>query len=548
LTKKTLSRREFLQLIGVGSGALVFGGSVSSLLSGCSSPIGNTPIVSTGGEIAVPPKAEPVTSVNPDVEIALEAVTAESQIFPGSPTKVWQYEGELIQGPPEALSKLPNTYLGPSIRVKQGQNVRVHFTNKLTEPSIIHWHGLHVPEAADGHPRFVVNQGETYTYDFQVANRAGTYWYHPHPHGRTGPQAYYGLAGLLIVADDEESSLGLPDGEFDIPLVIQDRSFDSNNQLIYGGNAMLDQMAGLLGDAILVIGQPDFALPVGTHAYRFRLLNGSNSRIYKLAWDDDTPLTVIGTDGGLLENPIQRDYITLAPAERVELWVDFSQFPVGSEKKLRSLPFFGGSMMGGGMMGGSRYLQGDRFTVLRFRVEKEVKNNALLPERLATLNYHNPNDAVNRRSPRDFTLAMNMGQGWTINGRTFEMTNVARDEIVKLNDLEIWQFTNLSGGMGMGRGRGRGMMGGMDLPHPMHIHGLQFQVIERKIESAYKDAWESVSAGYVDEGWKDTVLVMPGEQVKVLLKFEDFSGLYLYHCHNLEHEDMGMMRNYRIET
>jgi hypothetical protein len=132
--------------------------------------------------------------------------------------------------------------------------------------------------------------------------------------------------------------------------------------------------------------------------------------------------------------------------------------------------------------------------------------------------------------------------GWTINGRTFEMTATARDEVVKLGDLEVWQFNNQAGG-------GMGMMGGgMALPHPIHVHGLQYQVIERNISSVGRSAWDTLSDGFVDQGWHDTVLVMPGEQVKVLLKFEDFSGLYLYHCHNLEHEDMGMMRNYLVEV
>ena len=126
-----------------------------------------------------------------------------------------------------------------------------------------------------------------------------------------------------------------------------------------------------------------------------------------------------------------------------------------------------------------------------------------------------------------------------LNGRTFEMTATAPNEVVKLNTLEVWEFVNTSGGMGM-------MGGGM--AHPMHVHGLQFQVIERQVASQYRSAWESVSGGFVDEGWKDAVLLMPGERVKLLLKFEDFTGLYLYHCHNLEHEDMGLMRNYRVEA
>jgi FtsP/CotA-like multicopper oxidase with cupredoxin domain len=120
---------------------------------------------------------------------------------------------------------------------------------------------------------------------------------------------------------------------------------------------------------------------------------------------------------------------------------------------------------------------------------------------------------------------------WTINGRTFRMLEVASDEKVRLNTLEVWEFINQGGGMGM--------MGGMNMPHPMHLHGMQFQVLERQGVR---------HEGYVDEGWKDTVLLMPGERIKILVRFADYPGLFLYHCHNLEHEDMGMMRNYLIEN
>jgi FtsP/CotA-like multicopper oxidase with cupredoxin domain len=545
-----LSRSEFLNVLGIGSGAIVFGGGVTSLLNACASPNINSAVIGDGNEISVPLSDEVATKTIPDVEIALKAVPSEVSILDGSPTKVWQYKGELLKGPSEVLNELPKTYLGPTMRLRKGQNVRIHFSNELVEPSIIHWHGLHVPESVDGHPRFVIDQGEKYIYDFRVANRAGTYWYHPHPHGRTGPQAYSGLAGLLIVEDEEEKALELPVGEFDIPLVIQDRIFDSNNQFVYGRNGMMDQMMGFHGNRILVNGQPDFTLNVATRAYRLRLLNGSNSRIYKLAWEDGTPLTVIGTDGGLLKTPVQREYVTLAPAERIELWVDFSQQSAGNEIKLISQPFYGGNMMGSGMMDGYVLNQGDHFTILKVKINQEVTNTTELPSKLSDFTYHDAAKAVNRRSIRNFDLVMNMGQSWTLNRRTFEMTNVAQNEIVKLNDLEIWQFTKLGGGMGMGgnRIRRQGMMAGMDLPHPIHIHGLQFQVIARDIHPAYREGWRTVSSGYVDEGWKDTVLVMPGEQVKILIKFEDFTGLYLYHCHNLEHEDMGMMRNYRVEN
>jgi FtsP/CotA-like multicopper oxidase with cupredoxin domain len=151
-------------------------------------------------------------------------------------------------------------------------------------------------------------------------------------------------------------------------------------------------------------------------------------------------------------------------------------------------------------------------------------------------------DAVNSNNPRSFTLAM-QGMIHTINGRVFEMDTVANDEIVRLGDLEVWEFINSEG---RGGGMGMGMMN-MPMPHPMHMHGVQFQVTERQIDPNFRAQYDQVSAGFVNEGWKDTVLVMPGERVKVLVRFDDFAGTYLYHCHNLEHEDAGMMRNYRVE-
>jgi FtsP/CotA-like multicopper oxidase with cupredoxin domain len=386
----------------------------------------------------------------------------------------------------------------------------------------------------DGHPRLVIPRGATYVYEFEVRNRAGTYWYHPHPHGMTGPQVYGGLAGLFLVSDDEEKAAGLPAGEYDIPLVIQDRAFDNRNQLIYLSGHRMEQMTGFLGDWILVNGNPDFILPAATRAYRLRLLNGSNSRIYKLAWQDGSPLTVIGTDGGLLETPAQRDYVMLGPAERIELWVDFSRYPVGSETALISLPFeggmLGGGRMGRGMMGpGAALPNGAGFPIFKVRVNRREKASPALPKRLSTINRYRAADAVNAGHPKRFNLEMRH-MAWTINGRLFRMDQVDQDEKVRLDSLEIWEFIN--------EGSGMGMMGGMNMPHPLHLHGKQFQVLERR---------GVVHDGYVDEGWKDTVLLMPGERIRILVRFGDYPGLFLYHCHNLEHEDMGMMRNYLIE-
>jgi blue copper oxidase len=520
-----LSRRKFLQLASVGAGAWA--------LAAC----GQTSVAPTPPSTAfqpaatLPPAAALPMPAGGDVTLDLTALPGTVDLLPGKATRVWQYQGALGQGADSVLQTIPNSYLGPVLRLQRGQRLKVRFDNQIPDASIVHWHGLTVPETMDGHPRFAVPQGQAYDYDYQVLNRAGTYWYHPHPDGRTGPQAYYGLAGMLIVSDDEEAVLSLPAGEFDLPLVIQDRSFDSENQLVY----VADPMNGFFGDQVLVNGQAPHPWKVQARPYRLRLLNGSNARIYKLAWDDNRLFTVIGTDGGLLEKPVQRDYLTLAPGERVELWADFSSVPPGQELLLKSLPF----SVTAGMMSSSNLPNGAALEVLRFQVEPAAGGTTpTLPERLSAPGFYAASDAVNQRAPRQFTLAMHMIG--TLNGRTFVMDEVVADEKVRLNDLEIWEFTNTAGG-------GMGMMGGAH-PHPMHVHNVQFQVLERQVDAQNRLAYEAVNAGFIDEGWKDTVLVWPGERVRVLVRFQSFAGLYLYHCHNLEHEDGGMMRNYQVES
>jgi FtsP/CotA-like multicopper oxidase with cupredoxin domain len=322
---------------------------------------------------------------------------------------------------------------------------------------------------------------------------------------------------LLIVEDEEDAATGLPDGDHDIPLVLQDRTFDDSNQLVYLGQHMNERMFGFFGNDILVNGKPEFSLQVATRPYRLRLLNGSNARIYKLGFGDNRPLTVIGTDGGLLAQAVERPYVTLSPGERVELWVDFSNDAPGTELMLESKEFTGSKP----------------FPIMTVRVEREETVELPTPGMLSTFSGYREADAVNRNRPRSFGMEM-AHMTWQLNGRTFEMDKVARNEIVKLGDLEVWEFINESAHMAM--------------PHPMHIHNVQFQVIARRVLPAFAKQRATVEDGYVDEGWKDTVLVMPGERVKLLVKFEDYEGLYMYHCHNLEHEDMGMMRNYRVKA
>lgn len=481
------------------------------------------------------------TQFTPDVELELVAALGRSQILPGRPTDVWQFTGRVIKGPSSALETLPNSYLGPTIRLQRGQKVRMHFRNRLPDPSIVHWHGLDVPEAADGHPRFAVDGGKDYVYDFELTNRAGTYWYHPHPHMQTGPQVYSGLAGLLIVSDDEEAALTLPSGPAELTAVIQDRRFDAANQLVYS-TTMMDMETGFLGNRVLVNGQPAPTWSLATRAYRIRVLNGSNARIYKLAWNDGTPITILGTDGGLLERPHTQRFVTLAPAQRVDLWLDLSHRTVDSRIALKSAPFAltdGGldmSGMMGGRMGGGRGAAmaganlplGAEVSLLTIVVARREKGPADLPARLSTFDatWRPVTDVPTRQIPITFRM-----MEWFMAGRAFgDMTEVAADETVRAGSTQIWEFQNAGGPMGM------------QMAHPIHIHGQQFRVLSRT--GGAPD--NTLREGLVDTGWTDTVLVLPNETVRLQVPFTDHPGLYLYHCHILEHEDMGMMRNFRV--
>jgi len=513
-----ITRRQFFSLAGSAAAGLM-----THSLPTWASPFGRMNAV------------RPVGGSQPDVELRLTATPTEVSLFKGSPTAVWAYRGEVIKGPPESLHHLKDSFLGPVIRLSKGQKVRVHFENQIPASSIIHWHGLHVPEDMDGHPRFAVPRGGSYQYDFKIVDRSGTYWYHPHPHGRTGHQVYGGMAGIVLVTDDEEAALNLPSGDYDIPLVIQDRSFNMDNQLVYLSGGMMDRMTGHMGDVILVNGRPRFTLRVSTRAYRLRLLNGSNARVYKLAWDDDSPLTVIGGDSGFLSRPRERSSVLLGPGERLDVWADFSRYPKGAGPNLVSRGFDTASagMMGGGPRGRGMRSQilpnGAPFQIMKVDIVKREQERRRLPKRLSRERPLSIEDATDPGQPRRFELSMFHMHG-LINGRSFRMNQVADDEIVRADTTEIWEFSNPSGQMGMM---------GMNVAHPMHLHGAQFHVLERL---------EAVQRGYQDEGWKDTVLLMPGERVRLLVRFGKYSGLFLYHCHNLEHGDAGMMRNYLIKA
>lgn len=527
-------------------------------------------------------KTQPTPDFNADVEIEFTSRLARIDILSKGPkTKVQKYYAQLLKGPKNTLQTLKGNYLGPIVNLVKGQKVRVYFKNRLTEPSVIHWHGLHVPQMSDGHPMYSIGAGKQLVYEFEVMNRAGTSFYHSHSHELTAEQVYYGLAGLITVTDEEEQALSLPSGEYDLPLVIQDRSFNSNNQLQYI-HGMHDRMQGFLGDTILVNGKPDTTFSVKSRAYRFRALNGSNSRIYKLGWDDGTPLTAIGTDGSLLPNPVSKPYIMLAPGERVDLWLDFSGRDVGTTLVMYSLPYSGAmppmydKMQKGGGMGGmgrgmmsSSLAQGAKFPIASFKVTQKVSDSPKLPSVLVPFQRLTEKDVDNAANPIPIAISMKP-MAPRLNGKSFAMDKVMDFEKVPVGSIKkikifhdhgkAMEHKENSGGMGMrggmggmgmrgGMGMGGGMMGGMmlSMAHPIHLHGQQYQIISRKMEGMRKEEYATVKDGFIDSGWKDTVLVMPGEEIEIIKPFEDYKGLFLYHCHNLEHEDLGMMRQFLVE-
>jgi len=413
-----------------------------------------------------------------------------------------------------ALGYQENGILGPTIQVNSGEQIQVDFQNGLTEPSNIHWHGLLTPAYMDGHPSDVIQSGGNFSYSFLVTNRAGMYWYHPHPDLATAKQAYLGLAGLLKVTDTEEQVLNLPAGDFEIPLVIQDKLLKNTTALSYVPSSV-DIMNGLLGDHILVNGVHAPFQNVATKMYRLRILNGSNGRVYNLALSNGSSFVIIGSDGGLLASPGIASTIILSPGERVDVLVDFSGLELNAEIYLVSETFSGGAYQGK-----------QSFKVLKFVVNQMVSDTYTIPSILSS--YTMISESQSSRT-RVFDISNGGGHGGhgggmmmhTINGKSYSENRI--DETILAGATEIWTFDNTEG---------------ID-PHPMHLHGASFQVLDRTGGRGQVFAHEL--------GWKDTVLVMPGEKVRTIVQFGLDKGVFVFHCHNLEHEDSGMMLQMEIE-
>ena len=449
-------------------------------------------------------------------------------------------------------------YVNPTLALARGERVRITLDNRLDAPTIVHWHGLAVDTANDGNGLVLAAPRTRYEYDFEVRDRGALYWYHPHPHGDTARQVYGGLFGLIDVDDDDQAglrrALDLVPGKSELTLVLQDRRRDARYR---PGPA--DMLHGHFGDDALVNGTSCAYVDVASRLYRLRMLNACNARTLRLAFRTAAgarvPFTVVGNDGGLLPAPVEAKEAFFAAAERLDVLLDLSSAPVGETILMESLAFdpMHGEMRAGAdasaapvdhaAMGhgaaapggaghehehAAAWPEGTPRRLLAFRVREKVRYERTLPDALAKLA---PIDTTGARE-RPFRLGFNKGR-WRINDRVFVMgetpVEVARDT------TEVWLLRNYHTSM----------------PHAMHLHGFHVEVLERETSP------EFVAALAVDErsrlasdlGRKDTLLVWPGESIRVAIRFAlPFPGpqTYMFHCHNLEHEDGGMMVGVRV--
>ncbi len=401
-------------------------------------------------------------------------------------------------------------FLGPTIRARSGENISIKFQNDLSEISNIHWHGLTVPAGMDGHPMDAVAAGASFTYSFDVVDRPGTYWYHAHPDMLTAKQAYMGHAGFFLIGSAEEDALGLPTGPNDVPLLLQDKRLDAGGQMLYAP-ARFDKITGWLGNDMVVNGKKNATQSVAQELYRLRLLNGSNARVFKVGFADGRMFHLIANDGGLLDVPVQVDHVFLSSGERADILVSFESDAIGASPVLKTLPFpFVSDHQN------DNYPQGAEYDLMTFTVDKPKTNTYTVP---AALLPYERLDVANAVGTKYFQLTMDHDATYgmhRINNLAFEMHR--KDFTIKLGELEVWEFENQG-----------------DSIHNMHVHGTQFQIVERNFNVS--------NLTPTDRGWKDTVILWPSESVKILVRFNKYKGLYLLHCHNLEHEDDGMMVN-----
>jgi spore coat protein A len=486
-------------------------------------------------ELPRPAIATPVTGTSSGAASYDMAMTEFTQVLHRDlpATTVWGYGG---------------SYPGPTIEARSGQPVTVRWINDLRDNggalraehylavdtcmhgpdhegaaprTVVHLHGGHVPPEVDGYPEDTFLPGEEVTYVYPNNQDAATLWFHDHALGITRLNVYMGLSGLYLLRDDVEDSLGLPAAGYEIPLVIQDRAFNPDGSLSYPA----DWQDHFFGDKILVNGKVWPYLEVDRGKYRFRVLNGSNSRVYTLTFDDGTaaaPFAQIGSEGGFLTTPVTGlTELTLSPGERADLVIDFAGYPAGSEIVLTNsavAPFPNGP---------AESVVPD---VMKFIVGDETGHAAPLPTSLRPLETLDEADSLRERElvlTKEFEACA--GSWWVINGLGWD--DITEQPV--LGTTEVWSFVNQTG-----------------VVHPMHMHLVFFQVLDRQpfelVGGEITPTGERVFPEPEEAGWKDTVQAPPGQITRVIARFDDYTGLYPYHCHILEHEDHEMMRQFEV--
>jgi FtsP/CotA-like multicopper oxidase with cupredoxin domain len=443
--------------------------------------------------LAVPPVLSPVQSDSTTDFYEVVQQQSEVEILNGYRTTIWGYQG---------ISP------GPTIKARQGRTTVVRFSNQLAVSTAVHLHGGITPPDSDGFPTDTIAPRESRVYTYPNDGRAATLWYHDHAMHHTGRNIYMGLAGFYLLEDDVEKKLGLPQGPHDIPLMIQDRTFGSDGSLVYDTFHHL----AAKGEIILVNGAPWPRMEVAARKYRFRILNASNATPFRLALSTGNPLMLIANDGGLLPAPVRCPNIPLAMAERIEVIIDFSKYPVGTRVTLQNL--------------NTEQISGDPSNeIMMFEVVRKEEDASLIPEHLSNYEQLNPNDATRIRN---FTFSGRPSFGlplsaiWKINGHEFDANHPIASP--RYGDVEIWNITNKS------------LLGFIGMLHPVHVHLVNFRILERNGRAPLPH----------ETGWKDTVAVNKGEEVKVVMRFQGYKGRYLIHCHNLEHEDHSMMARFDV--
>ena len=459
----------------------------------------------------------------------LQMQNGTTSFFPGIETNSSGYNGN---------------YLGPTLLMEKGDNVVLNVTNTMPFATTTHWHGIHLPAIMDGGPHQLIDQNSTWTASFEVKNRASTYWYHPHPHpigfpidtlSATGWQVYQGLLGLLIIKDSEIDELGLPSeyGVDDIPIILQDKSFNEDSTYFAPIPPQGSEFANLRrGYTIMVNGVVTPLLNSHGQMIRFRILNASNARTYRLGFSDNREFNVVGSDGGILDDISTVTRLDMSPAERYEIVVDFSD-AIGNTIKLMSFNSeIESHTYPNGLPGNIYWISPllDDYDISDFEImtiyigEPTLEPVTEFDQELTNINLIDPETASNIDNPRTFVLAapVGNGNGFTINELLFDHNRI--DDIIYLGDTEVWDIQNLA-----------------NMAHPFHVHGNSFQVLSRT--NGVRPLMD------YELGWKDVITVYPQETVRIIKPFEDYTDSnhpYMSHCHILEHEDAGMMTHWVV--